>query len=414
MTKSKWTVLLGIVPALLLGLAGGVALDRRVISRVNPPAQIPEDDLAQFRLMGEAWTTIKRNYVNQSAIKPQQLAYGAIAGMVGTLGDAGHSRFMTPEMAAQHQNFIQGEFEGIGAYVDFKDGQITIVAPLDNSPAQKAGLRPGDVILQVNGEDVTGQPLNEVVRQIKGPAGAEVSLTVKDAKTGEIRQVTVERAEVELDNVTWTMIPGTTIAHVRISGFNEGATEDLTRTLQEIRNRETDALVLDLRNNPGGLLEQAVGVSSQFLEEGPILLKKEAYATPEPVPIEEERTTVHLPMVVLINSGTASAAEIVTGALQDADRATIIGETTFGAGTVLHSYTLSDDSVLLLAVEEWLTPNGREIWHQGLTPDIEVTQPPNARPLLPITEDEMTREEFEAYVDKPLHRAVALLNEKLE
>jgi carboxyl-terminal processing protease len=403
-----------IVPALILGLGGGIILDQQVISRVNPPASIPEDDLAQFRLMGEVWKTIERNYVNQEADRPQQLTYGAIEGMVGTLGDAGHSRFMTPEMAEQHRNFIQGEFEGIGAYVEAKDGKIVIVAPFDNSPAQRAGLRPGDVILKVDGEDVTDHPLTEVVQAIKGPEGTEVSLTVRRSKTEKTRQVTIERAEVELDVVTWAVIPGTSLAHVRIAAFNEGAGAELTETLTEIQSREIDAIVLDLRNNPGGLLNQAVQVASQFLEEGPVLLRKEAKATPEPVDIAETQVTIDLPLVVLINSGTASAAEIVTGALQDAGRARAIGETTFGAGTVLNRFTLSNDAVILLAVEEWRTPKGRVIWHQGLTPDIKVTQPPGARPLLPITEDEMTPESFEAYTDIPLHRAVEILNEDVE
>lgn len=400
--------------ALILGLGGGVMLDRRVISRVNPPAGVPESAADQFRLMGEAWKTIERNYVNHAEVQPRQLAHGAISGMVRTLDDAGHSRFMDPEMAERHQNFIQGEFEGIGAYVEAKDGKIVIVAPLDNSPAQRVGLRPGDVILEVNGEDVTGRPLDEVVQTIKGPAGTEVSLTVRDPTTGGTRQVTVERAEVELDNVTWARIPDTPIAHVRISAFNEGVGEELAETLSEIQSREIDALVLDLRNNPGGLLNQAVRVASRFQDKGPVLLRKEAQATPEPVGVREDVETVELPMVVLINNGTASAAEIVTGALQDADRATVIGERTFGAGTVLHSFTLSDGSVMLLAVEEWRTPDGRVIWHQGLAPDIEAGQPPEARPLLPITETEMKPEDFEAYTDPPLHRAVDFLTEDME
>jgi carboxyl-terminal processing protease len=197
-----------VVIALVLGAAGGVLLDRQVLSERSSAVEVPEGASSEFELMAEVWRTIEREYVDQEGVRPREMAYSAIDGIVQTLGDAGHTRFLTPEMAERHQNQIQGEFEGIGAYVEMRDGQVVIVAPIDDSPAQQAGLEPGDVISAVNGEDVTGLSLTEVVSQVLGPAGTEVTLTILDPDTGETRDVTLERAEIDLDLVTWQRLPG--------------------------------------------------------------------------------------------------------------------------------------------------------------------------------------------------------------
>jgi len=396
--------------ALVVGLTGGILLDRQVLSQANSPSGIPTQAMSEFQLMGEAWKTIQQAYVDQKAVKPRRLAYGAISGMVKTLGDTGHSRFLTPEMAWRHQNVIEGEFEGIGAYVEMKNGRVVIVAPLDNSPAQRVGLRPGDIILKVNGEDVTALSLDEVVGRIQGPAGTRVTLTIMDPETENTQKLTVERAEVELDNVTWERPPGSSVAHVRIAAFSKGVSEDLKKTLAEIQEQEISRLILDLRNNPGGLLNEAVEVASQFLEGGDVLLKKDAQGGITPVPVEPGNQVLDIRMVVLTNGGTASAAEIVAGALQDAERATVVGETTFGAGTVLSEFALSDGSVLLLAVEEWRTPDGRVIWHKGLAPDVKVVLPPDTAPLLPLQERDLTPKQLQNSQDTQLLRALDLLN----
>lgn len=399
-----------LIVTLALGLAGGVLLDQYVLSEANSSVDVPEDAKPGFELMVEVWRIVEQKYVNQEGVHPRQMAYSAISGMLETLGDVGHTRFLSPEMAQRHREQIQGEFEGIGAYVEMRDGRVVIVAPIDDSPAQQADLKAGDVILAVDGEDVTGLTLTEVVSRVLGPAGTEVTLTILDPDTGNTREVTLERAEIDLDLVTWQRLPGTSVAYVRISAFSDGATDDLKNTLDEIQDEEISSLMLDLRNNPGGLLDEAVGVTSQFVESGDVLLRRDAEGEITEEPVRQGVEAVDFPMALLANGGTASAAEIVTGALQDHERATVVGTTTFGAGTVLNEFPLRDGSVLLLAVEEWLTPDGRVIWKKGLAPDVEVTLPPDAEPVQRLRlRDITTEEELRNSGDNQLLRALELL-----
>jgi carboxyl-terminal processing protease len=409
---------LGVFVAVLLllgaGLAGGIVLDRQVVAEYMPPDNVPADATANFRLMAEAWNTIYQSYVDRPAVRAQALTYGAIGGMVDALGDTGHSRFLSPEMVQEQHNFTQGQFEGIGAYVEMKDGHVVIVAPIDGSPAQEAGLHPEDIILKVDGENVAGLPIDQVVSRILGPAGTSVALTILTPETGQTRDVTLVRAHITLQNVFWQQLPGTQIAHVRIVAFSKGVTDDLRQALGEIKQRGLAGIILDLRSNPGGLLSEAVGTASQFLTGGNVLLEKDAQGAITPVPVQEGGLAPDLPLVVLIDPGTASAAEIVSGALQDAGRAKLVGETTFGTGTVLNQFGLSDGSALLLATEEWLTPEGQLIWHQGIAPDIQVSLPQGTTPLLPQAEVGMTLEQVRNSGDAQLLRALELLNQSAD
>ena len=396
---------------LVLGLVCGTWLDRRVFLALVPPRGVPPDAVSQFRLMAEAWNVIQDVYVDREALQARSLAYGAIGGMTDALGDEGHSRFLSPEMVQQEHDFTQGMYEGIGAHVQVKDGHVIIAAPIDGSPAQQAGLRSGDIILRVDGESITGMTLEEVAGRIMGPAASSVTLTILTPETGKTRDVTLLRASVPFQNVTWAQLPGTTVAHVRIAGFSDGVTQDLQAALGEIERRELTAVILDLRNDPGGLLSEAVGVVSQFLSEGDVLLERDAKGKVVSVPVQVEDGVSQLPMVVLINGGTASAAEIVTGALQDAGRAVVVGEKSFGTGTVLSEFSLSDGSALLLATQEWLTPKGNVIWHQGLTPDEEISLQPDAMLLLPLVEQGMTTQELRDSGDNQLLRALELVKQ---
>jgi carboxyl-terminal processing protease len=373
------------------------------------PETIPADARPDFRLMAEAWNTIERVYVNRAAVKPKQMTYGAISGMVDSLGDTAHSRFLTPEMVKQERNLTKGVLEGIGAELQMKNSQVVIVTPMDDSPAEMAGLKPGDIILKVNGEDVSGLPLEQVVTRILGPPGASVSLTILNPNSGRTSEITIIRARVIIQSVTWHRLPGTAVAHLRISTFSKGVTADLRKALRQIEQEGASGLILDLRNNPGGLFDEAVSTASQFLASGNVVLVKDAKGKITAIPVKSGGLALTLPMAVLINEGAASAAEIVAGALQDGHRASLVGEKTFGTGTVLEDFPLTDGSSLLLATDEWLTPDGHVIWHRGITPDVAVSLHPDIMPLVPDREKSMTAAELKSSGDEQLLRALNLL-----
>jgi carboxyl-terminal processing protease len=408
--RQIWLITM-VVIALLLGMAGGVVLDRQGVLAMGPSAGTNGDP--DWHLLTEAWNLIQRRYVDRSAIDAQKLVYGAVTGMVSALGDTGHTVFLTPDMVKQERNFTQGQFEGIGAQVEMKDGRVVIAAPMDNSPAQRAGIRPGEIIAKVNGQDMTGLTLEQVVQHVAGPAGTQVTLTLQDPKTEDTRDVTLQRARIEVPSVTWTMVPGTQIAHIRIAAFSEKVSPNLQAAIAAAKSQGARGILLDMRNNPGGLLDGSVSVASQFLQSGSVVQEKDAQGNIQSLPVRSDVPKTDLPVVALINAGTASAAEIVSGALQDAGRATLVGETTFGTGTVLNQFPLSDGSAIMLAVEEWLTPKGRTIWHQGITPDVQVTLPTNTIPLTPETEKNMTPDQLKSSGDAQFLRGLDLLKQKV-
>jgi carboxyl-terminal processing protease len=389
---------------LILGLVGGMWLERRVTIGFAAQTERPN-----FQLLSEASNLIYRFYVDRAAAQPPALTYGAISGMVEALGDTGHSRFLSPLMVKEMADMERNKFQGIGAEIQSKGGQILIVAPLDGSPAQRAGLKPGDVILQVDGQDIAGRPLEQVVQEISGPAGTSLSLTILTPASARTRQVTLTRAPFQMHLVTWRILPGTKIVQLRIAAFDKGAAADLRQTLIEIKKESVTGLVLDLRNNPGGLLNEAVDSASEFLEGGNILLVKNARGMEKAVPAKAGGEATQIPLAVLVNGGTASGAEIVAGALRDAHRASLVGETTFGTGTVLSEFKLSDGSALLLAIEEWLTPSGDVIWHKGIRPNVVVTLASGASPIFPETERAMTVEQLQNSGDAQLLKALELL-----
>jgi len=404
-------LLLGLFAVLILGFfVGACLLDIRAL-RSFTPLTVPSAAAPEFKLMAEAWDTIQKVYVDRAAIKPRTMGYGAISGMVDALGDTGHSTFLSPEDRKEQHNFTEGRLKGVGLEIRMKAGQVVIVAPLDGSPAQGAGLRPGDVILKVDGQEISGLSLPEVVKRISGPPGTRVSLVVLDPHNSRMRTIDLIRASIVIHNVTWHRLPDSGAAHVRISGFSQGVTKDLRQALTEIKEENLVGLILDLRNNPGGLLDEAVGTASQFLKGGNVLITKDAEGQEKPVSVSGEGVAIEIPMVVLVNEGTASAAEILAGALQDAHRATLVGEKTFGTGTVLQEFPLSDGSALLLATEEWLRPSGKAIWHRGITPNMEVSLSLEVFPLLPETEKGLTMAEVQASRDAQLLRAIEILGE---
>jgi carboxyl-terminal processing protease len=404
---TRFRLIRPVVVAALAGIVAGVLVDQWIPLRLVPG--VPWSTGPDFSLLDDAWKVIDRAYVDRSALGSRRLTYGAITGMVDALGDTGHTVFMTPEMVQQQRTMEEGQFAGIGAEIEVKDGEVVVVAPLDGSPARAAGLRSGDVIVKVDGRPIAGLDLREVVARIQGPVGTRVTLTVRDPHTDLTRKLTLTRAEVTLRSVTSHLLPEGAIAHVRIASFSRGTSSQLGQALDAMAEAGATGLVLDLRNDPGGLLDEAVAVASRFLASGNVLQEKDAQGRMQGVPTQRVPQTCSLPMVVLVNAGTASAAEIVSGALQDAGRAALVGETTFGTGTVLKQFPLADGSALRVAVEEWLTPRGRTIWHKGITPDVVVPMPPNVPPLVPEQEATMSVEQLRAFQDEQLLKGLELL-----
>jgi carboxyl-terminal processing protease len=396
---------------LLLGMVLGMGMGR--------PSDWPDavacassKNAASLRLMSEAWNAIYRHYVDRSALRSKELAYGAIEGMVDALGDTGHSTFLTPVMVKRLEETKEGRLQGIGVEVEMKGGQVVVVAPIDGSPAARAGLRHGDVIVKVDGRDIGNLPLSQTVTWITGKPGTTVKLTIADARSGATQEVAIVRAAIRLQSVTWNRLPGTSVAHLRIASFEEGTGQDVRKALTEIQREATSGIVLDLRNNPGGILDSAIQVASQFLKSGNVLLARDADGQTKPMPVEKGGVAPEVPLVVLVNGGSASGAEIVAGALRDAHRAALVGQTTFGTGTVLREFPLSDGSALLLAVQEWLTPSGHSFWHKGIAPDAAVALPAEAEMLVPHREQGLTSDQLQSSGDTQLLRGLAILTKQ--
>lgn len=395
----------------VVGLGLGVMFDRWALM-----AYVPSNAWGDFKLIAQAWNIIERYYVARGSVSQEALTYGAINGMVDALGDTGHSVFLNPSMVKElHVTETGGKLKGVGIQVEMNPNrQVVIMTPLDNSPAQHAGIRPGEIIMSVDGREIAGLPLSQVVRQISGPVGTSVDLGILNPKTQRFRNVKLVRANIPLSDVSWRQLPGTRVADLRIAGFDDHMSEDLRGALREIKQQELKGLILDLRNNPGGVLDEAVRVASQFLSGGNVLLVKSAQGKITPVPADAGGLATNLPMTVLINRGSASAAEIVAGALRDARRAKLIGETTFGTGTVLNEFPLSGGAAMLLAVDEWLTPDGKSFWHKGISPDVEVGLPPEMLPLLPAAISGMTPDELKSTDDQQLLRALDQVNQQIK
>jgi len=289
------------------------------------------------------------------------------------------------------------------------DGLPLIIGVFAGSPAEKAGLVVGDEIVAVDGQQATGHTSDEVVGWVRGEAGTTVKVTVRLGATGAQREVSMVRADVAVPPVTWTLVPGTKTALIRLDQFSQGATNDLKGVLGDVRRAGADRIVFDLRGDPGGYVDEADGVASQFLKSGTVFIEKAADGHETSHPVTEGGLATDLPMVVLVDNGTASSAEIVAGAIQDAGRAKIVGVTTFGTGTVLGEFPLSDGSALRVGTVEWLTPLGRQIWHHGITPDVVVERATTVAPLLPDQVAKLTPAQTGSLKDPQLAKAIELV-----
>ncbi len=384
--------------------AGGIYFERT--ANVASAASNPQPDFIVFT---RVWNLVYERYVDRAAIDPRKMMYGAIQGMLDTLGDSGHTRFEDPDQVKRRTNDEQSNFEGIGATVGQRDGQTIISAPLPGSPAERAGIQAGDVVLQVDGVDIAGLSLDQVISRVRGPKGTSVRLTVLHPGEMEPADIVIVRDVIKVPKTSWAFVPGTRIAHIRLYQFSEGVSKEMIQAIQDARNAGATALVIDVRDNPGGLVSEVVRVTSQFLKAGTVLLEQDAQGKRTPVAIRGIGVVTDLPVVVLVNYGSASASEIFAGALQDYQRAPVVGTRTFGTGTVLSTLNLPDGSDLVLGTSQWLTPNGRFIKGNGIIPDDTVRMPAGGLTLLPEKETGMSELEFRVANDTQLLFAVKLL-----
>jgi carboxyl-terminal processing protease len=329
--------------------------------------------------------------------------------MIQALGDTGHTVFLTPEQARAEQEALNRNIVGIGVLIGEKDGQIIITSVVPDSPAMAAGLKAGDAIVAVDGRSTDGLAPDELVNEVRGDAGTNVTVTVQRPSTQETLDFTITRQTITFPSVSWTMVPGTTIALVRYSQFGAGSADELLAARDAALGAGASAIVLDLRGNPGGYVDQAVKATSQFLHDKVVYIAQEADGSQTPVKTDDSVPATDVPVAVLVDNNTASSAEIMAGALQAAGRAPIVGQTTFGTGTVLNAFTLSDGSVVNLAVQRWLTPTGELIFGKGITPDDAVALGPDDVPIEPVDLRDMSPDQLPAITDRQLLTALALL-----
>jgi carboxyl-terminal processing protease len=397
-----------LVLLLLSTFAGGVVAGRLVfenqpaagLSPVFAPPTVPADtgtpqDLETlFKPFWETWSIIHDQFVEQP-LDDEALMRGAIRGMLGALDDQ-HTWYMDPEEYQEANRDLGGEYDGIGAWVDVTGEYLTIITPMPGSPAEQAGLRPGDQIVAIDGEDMTGIDSELARRRVLGPAGTTVNLTIRREGVPEPLEFSIVRARIIVASVEGEMLDDG-IAYIRLLTFGDKTTQQLRDTLRELLAENPRGLILDLRNNGGGYLITAIEVASQFIAEGVIMYEQYGDGSRDVYNARSGGLATEIPLVVLINEGTASASEIVAGAIQDYGRGQLVGMTSFGKGSVQNWVALSDEQgAVRVTIAKWLTPDERTIHGIGLTPDLVV---------------ERTEEDFDAGLDPQLEAAIRLLLE---
>jgi len=417
-SRMKWIILLalgGLIGAVII-FSAGIAVGRAYSeieddlsgltiplplsqTRTPPPTgttipiPTPSDEVdALFEPFWAAWEILHDEFVDQP-VDDAELMRGAIRGMLDSLGDE-HTSYMDPDEYMQANIPLDGSYEGIGAWVDPDAEFLTIVSPMQDSPAERAGLKPGDEIVAVDGEDMTGVDGNLVIRRVLGPAGTTVRLTIHREGEPELFDVEIVRERIVIPSIESEMLEGD-IAYIHLLQFGTDATDDLRAALKTLLAQNPRGLILDLRFNGGGFLTTAIEVTSEFIAEGVIMVEQFGDGSEQIYEADPGGLATEIPLVVLVNAGSASASEIVAGAIQDYERGLLVGETTFGKGSVQSWIPLPhDNGAVRVTIGRWYTPEGRQIHQIGLTPDIEI---------IPTDED------IEADRDVQLEKALDLL-----
>jgi len=361
----KYIILAAIVLAVFCG--GFVVGKQTAVCNVCKPETV------DFSLFWDAYTKLKGHFINPDDITDQKIMYGAIEGMTKSLGDP-YTSFFDPEQAKAFEQELSGSFEGIGVEVAMKEGQLTVVSPLKNTPGEKAGLKAGDQIIRINNESTADITTEEAVNLIRGKGGTSVTLTIFREGWDQTKDISIIRATIKIPSMEWELKDGD-VAYIRLYQFNQALSGDFKKAASEILSSSAKKIVLDMRNNPGGYLEICQEIAGWFMERGQIVTiedfgkakGQEQYLT------KGNASLAEFPIVVLVNNGSASASEILAGALHDNRNVKLIGEKTFGKGSVQEVVDLQDgDSFLKITIAKWLTPKGVSISDVGLNPDITV------------------------------------------
>lgn len=370
---------------------------------INVENKVPPKNISvDFQLFWDTWDLVSSHYLDKKAIDPTKMFYGAIAGMVAAIGDP-YTVFLPPEAQKASKEELNGAFEGVGIQLGFKkDRRLTVIAPLEGTPAEKAGVKPQDLIVEIDGKDTTNITLPEAVKLIRGPKGSEVVLTIFREGENDTREIKLTRDTIVVKSVTIKIEQtksGKKIGLIKLSRFGERTEEEWNSGVSEVLSSGVSGIILDVRNNPGGLLEGAVFIGSEFLEGGDVALQENSKGEKHHFKVDRQGRILKLPMITLINKGSASASEIVAGALQDRKRARLVGEKSFGKGTIQEAEELPGGTGIHITTARWLTPNGRWVNDtEGLEPDL-VVEIPNEE----VTEGQEPK-------DVQLDKALELLN----
>lgn len=349
-------------------------LNKNVFDVSSRPTSIGKN--LDFTLFWEAWNELEKKFIEKNKINAKKMYYGAIKGMVSSLEDP-YTFFLTPEENKESKDDLAGKFEGIGAQLGLQDNRIVIVAPLKNSPAQRAGIKSGDFVNKVDDQSTKGWTLPQAVSKIRGPKGSKVSLTLeRDSKE---QKVTIVREQIKVESVelNYEKKKNQTVAYLKLNQFGDNTNAEWDKAVDEIaskwQNREIKGLVLDVRDNPGGYLDGSVYLASEFIQSGKLVVKQTSTTQEEKsYTVERLGRLIDIPMVVLINKGSASASEILAGALRDYKRAKLVGEKSFGKGSVQEATNLKDGAGIHITVAKWILPKGDWINAKGIEPDIKV------------------------------------------
>ncbi|MFZ5364270.1 MAG: S41 family peptidase [Patescibacteria group bacterium] len=400
----RYTTFYLLIVLVLGGFLGGMALGARqgrigaekefyggeIENYENIPEYLSKD--IDFRLFWDVWNLAKTNYVHQP-VQDTKLFYGALSGIISALGDP-YSVFFDPKTAEDFKKELEGTFSGIGAELGIKNNQLTIIAPLPDTPAERIGLKAGDQILAIDGRDTTDMSLDYAVSIIRGEKGTDVILTIWRDGWDKMNDFKITRDKIEVASVKWEMKDD--VAYIEINHFNEDTSRRFNQAVVDLLAKNPKGLVLDLRNNPGGFLNTAIEIAGEWIPNDVVVIEQMDDGQRNEERSEGLARLQNLKTVVLVNRGSASASEIVAGALQDYNKATILGEKTFGKGSVQNFESLADGSAVKITVAEWLTPKGRLIDKEGIVPDIEVS---------------LTEEDYDVNRDPQMDKAIEIINE---